>query len=195
MVRKWFMMLTILLLALSLTACKPAPPEQEEVYPTLPEFDQTQTPAQQLSSAIEKTGLQNTYEVRYGIITSRDGQTDEIARTQSVSPDQPLNRTALSEYLPMLPNRDGFLSDFCGSPLRIIPSNTGVLRYQLSELDWETASAMMYTGPMQSEYENMLCEIALEVDGDGRMSRVEIILSLENEKQITFLEFTFPDGI
>ena len=48
------------------------------------------------------------------------------------------------EFAPGLPDREDFLSGFCAMPLRAIHSNTGVIRYEIAELDGVTAGALLY---------------------------------------------------
>lgn len=194
MIRKFFVVIAVVLLTVCMTACKQDVPEPEQSYPTLPEFDVNRTPAQQLEDAIDKTQQQNTYEICYGMVTAREGQSDEASRTQKVTPQQPLDRDALIAYLPLLPSREGFVADFCNSPLRIIPSNTGTIRYQLSDLEWKDAAAMLYGQAPEGDFSEALCEIAMEVDAQGRLSRLEIVLNQDDEELTVFLELTFAEN-
>ena len=194
MTRKCLFVLVILLLAFGVAACKKAAPEQDQTDPTLPDFDVEQSPAQQLAAAVDKTRQQNTYDIRYGVVTTCDGKSEEHSQTQAVSPEKPLDEAVMLAYLPQLPDRQEFLEDFCNRPLRIIPSNTGLLRYQLTELAWDDAAALLYSREPEHDFDGANCEIALEVDAQGRLSRLEIIVEMEAEKRTYFVDMTFRDS-
>lgn len=194
MIRKYLCILAVMCLMFSASGCKTAQPQpQEQPYPTLPDFQEDMTPLQQLTAAIEKTRGQGEYEVRYGTNTVRDGQVEENSRLQSVSLQNPLDRDDMYEYLPLLPQKDGFLEEFCGRSMQVVPSNTGILRFQLADLEWEEAWQMMYDREPEGEFPQERCEIAFEVDAAGCFSGFEIIMTQEEETVKVFLSITFPE--
>lgn len=184
----------VLALVLALTACSIRPEEPEPSTPTLPSFPQTLTPEQQLSAAMGKTMAQERYEIRYGTRTFAGEEAVEDARSQSVSQGSGLDRELMYEFAPGLPDREDFLSGFCAMPLRAIPSNTGVIRYEIAELDGVTAGELLYIDSRDMEPAGTLWTVAVTVDAAGRFSGLEIIGETQTETIVLFLELTFPDG-
>lgn len=196
MLRKYLCILAVLCLVLSVSGCKKEAPEQEEQsYPTLPEFREDLTPVQQLTAAIEKTRQQGKYDVRYGTKRTCDGQTEENSLLQAVTVQKPMNLDALYEYLPTLPRKDGFVQEFCELKLRVVPSNTGTLRFQMSQLAWEDAWQIMYDQKPEMEEDPSECEIAFEVDGAGRLSEFELIMTMGEETLTVFVAVTFTEDV
>lgn len=197
MLRKYLCILAVLCLVLTVSGCKKEAPEQgqEQSYPTLPEFREDQTPVQQLTAAIAKTREQGKYDVRYGTKRTRDGQTEENSLLQTVTVQKPLNLDGMYEYLPVLPRKDSFIQEFCEKKLRVIPSNTGILRFQMSQLEWEDAWQMMYDQKPENAEDPAECEIAFEVDGAGRLSGFELTMTMTEETWTVFVTVEFPEDI
>lgn len=195
MIRKCLCILVTLCLALGVCGCKTPQPESkpEQTHPTMPEFREDLPPAQQLTDAIEKTRAQETYEVCYGTKRLCDEKNEEDSFCQSVTKREPLNWDIMFKDLPILPEKEDFIQIFCGKSLRVIPSNTGLLRFQMSDLEWEEAWPMMYNQEPEGEFEQAICEIAFEVDASGRLSGFEVIMSMEEETLTVFLSIAFPE--
>lgn len=193
MTRKYLYVLAALLLALALSACTQQQTEAETSYPTLPSFPEEQTPAQQLSAAIGKTASEESYVIRYGTVTSSGEETMETAWSQDVSPAQPLDRDTVYEKVAYLPTCEDFLESFCSRSLRAVPSNTGVIRYQLTDLTWEDVCSLLYKEIPEGDFEDARCAVVMEVDAAGRFSRLEVTMETENDVFTAFLSLTFPD--
>lgn len=145
-------LILILALVLTLTACaEPAVPT-EDTTPTPPTVSTQQTPYEILSAALSKTMAAEELTVE----VTKNGET----RRHSGTPEEAL--AAAKQWI----QNPNFLADFCATPLRAIPSNTGVIRYELSELTAAELSALL--GAEFSTED--ACSIALEVDADGALS-------------------------
>ena len=192
MTRRFGYILVTMALLLSLWACAAPPEPSEPDYPTLPTIPQELTPEQQLFAAITKTEGEASYIIRYGMTLSAGEELTEDAGSQEVSPENPLDRDAMYEKASFLPNRADFLEAFCALPLRAIPSNTGVLRYELRDLSPETAGELLYSRTTEWA-EDGIVSICLEVDAAGRLSGFEIIIETSLEIKTLFLELTFPE--
>lgn len=193
MTRKWFCSLLAIFIVLAISACAPQYTEPEASYPTLPSFPEEQSPAQQLEAAIAKTEAEESYEICYGTVRQSEEENTEDSDSQTVSKDSPLNLEEMYEKLPYLPDNENFLQDFCNRSLRAIPSNTGIIRYQLTDLSWEDAQSLLYSQPREGEFDEAMCAVALELDADGRFSQLEITMETENAEFTVFLTITFPD--
>ena len=192
MTRKFGYILAAVAVLLALAACgsqSPAPTEPD--HPTLPTIPQSQTPAQLLAAAIAGTEAAEAYDIRYGYRTAED---QEQAHTQSVSSQHPLDREALTQALPELPDRDDFLEQFCNRSLWAIPSNTGSIRYQLGDLTWEDARSLLYNQTRDNPFEGAQWTITLETDASGRLSGFELTGVLEGEAKTTFFSIAYPDS-
>lgn len=193
MIRKYLCILSVLCLILLAAGCKKEQPATEQSYPTLPEFREDLTPLQQLSAAIEKVRAQRVYDIQYGTKVNRQSQTEENSRIQNVSPEKALDRVSMMDFLPYLPQKDGFLDAFCNNSLRIIPSNTGLMRFQLSDLTWEQTAQMMYDQIPEGAPDQASCEIAFEIDAHGRLSKFEVSMTMDEETLTAFLSISFPE--
>lgn len=193
MTRKYLCLLMILLMAMLTAACSETEPEPEETAPTLPAIREEWTPLQQLQDALDQTREQGCYTIRYGTIITRQDDKDEAAQTQSVTPQTPVDLEAIYQYLPQLPSRGDFLENFCNQPLRAVPSNTGVIRYLVSNLEWEEASQLLYGKATQPIYEAPLCQLTLEVDELGRLTGFELEVAGEEEQVTYYISITFAE--
>ena len=191
MTQRFGCILLAAVLLLTLAACKTQYEEPTgPTEPTLPSVPLDQTPAQQLSAALHKTGAQDRYEVRYGTRNAAGENTD----TQSVSQSRPLDRDELYAKAPELPDREDFLDQFCGRSLMVNPSNTGVIRYLLMGLSWEDARSLLYSGEREAPLEDAIWTVTLTVDGEGRFCEFEFTGQREGESWSAFLTITFPDS-
>lgn len=195
MTRSYRFVIAALALCLMLSACAdaPAPETTDPGYPTLPSFPQQQSPAQQLSAAVDKTKAEKSYGIQYGIHRQIGAETSEDSHSQAVTPEQPLDWNALYGQLPQLPEDSGFLERFCQRPLRAIPSNTGVIRYVVADLTGEDAQVLLY-GKSSQTIEKANWTVALEVDAAGRLIGFEMISEGEEEIQTVFLRISFPEN-
>lgn len=193
MTRRFGYMITACALLLALSACTASPAGSEPSYPTLPSFPQEQTPAQQLAAAIDKTRAAKSYLIQYGTRTCLGEEITQEDASQSVSQDSPLNWDEILIKLPGLAIHEGFMEAFCGRPLRAIPSNTGIIRYEVSDLSWEDARELLYADNRETENPEMRWTVALVVDAAGRLSEFEITSEGEGETRTVFLSITFPE--
>ena len=194
MTRQYRLIWVALALLLTLTACSTQPEAQVPSEPTLPSFPQALTPEQQLSAALDKTVAEECYEIVYGTRTLADGETVEDKQTQSVSKPNRLDREHMYAHIPGLPDREDFFSLFCAMPLRAVPSNTGVIRYEVPELDGKAAGHLLYKDSRTMDPADGLWTVALTVDAAGRFSGLEIIGETQTETIILFLELSFPEN-
>lgn len=142
----------LLLLILMLTGCaQPAAPT-EDTTPTPPSIPTQQTPYELLSATLDKTLAADTLTLEI----TESGET--LHHTDS--PDR-----LLPHVRQWIPN-EVFLQAFCALPLHAIPSNTGVIRYELSNLTAADLSALLGR-EITAEGE---CAIALEVNESGCFS-------------------------
>ena len=183
-----FRILTSCLLALLLlAACSRQLPPTQDTEPTLPSFSQEKTPLELLTEAVEKSKNTPSATVRYGTVTHQGEQKQEQIHAQSVSADCPLNLDAIRADLPDFPTNENCLADFCAGRIRVIPSNDGTFRYELPELTWDALWALMH-GPSTpddryGDYTQILCTAAIDIDPQGRISRLEFITELFSEAQ------------
>lgn len=193
MTRRICVLLAVLLM-ITLAACTPKYEIEEAECPTLPSFSQELTPQQQLESGLGKTENEPEYEIRYGMICKSGEETTENEQVQRVDPNGLLDRQLMYEQLPYLPNNEAFLQEFCNRRLQAVPSNTGVIRYQLTDLGWEDAHALLYARTPEAVPEEGVWGIFMDLDANGRFSRLEITVEMEEELFTAFLRITFPDG-
>lgn len=155
------LMASIMLLA----ACaeEPAFTIPENPDGTLPSFPEEKSPLENLTEAARKTENAANAEVVYGRIV--DGQ-EEI----------------LENYENFITN-DNFLEDFCELRLMASPSNTGKIRYEVRELSRDRLYALLYgeslgESAFYGTFAKEDCTIAVEVDGEGYLSRIEYAVNL-----------------
>jgi hypothetical protein len=94
---------------------------------------------------------------------------------------------------PELAVRQNFLEQFGNQSLRIIPSNTGIIRYELSYLSWEDAEPLLYGDGRDAPFVDAHWTVSLTVDAAGRLSGFEITSEREEETRTVFLSITFPE--
>lgn len=148
-----FLLISVLILALAACAA-PSEPTYDTI-PTPPSISQEKTPFEMLSAALEQTVALEQLRLEY----CRDGESFYCVG----SGDEVLDTA--EEWIP---NPD-FLADFCVLPLNAIPSNTGIIRYQVTGLTADELSALLGIEVPDSED----CTVALEVDARGYLVRFE----------------------
>ena len=193
MTRKIGYLLVPLALLLLMAACQPKYEEPEVTDPTLPSISLDQTPVQQLAAAIEKTEAEEKFDIRYGIKTRVGEETAEDVHSQTVTEDQSFDRDRMWGKAPELAVRQNFLEQFGNQSLRIIPSNTGIIRYELLYLSWEDAEPLLYGDGRDAPLVDAHWTVSLTVDAAGRLSGFEITSEREEETRTVFLSITFPE--
>ena len=194
MTQRFGCILAAVALLLTLTACKnryeePTGPSE----PTLPSVALDQSPAQQLAAAIDKTKAAKEFELHFGTRTGEGEALREDGHSQWVSPSQPPDMQGLYELAPELPDRADFLEHFCGQALTVSPSNTGMIRYLLTGMEWEQTQSLLYEGPREAPLQDAFWTVTLGVDGEGRFSEFEITGQREGERWSVFLTVIFPE--
>lgn len=180
-------------MALSLALCGCAPeytPQPTTTYPTLPSFPQEQTPLEQLRGAMSAAWSQETYTITWGQVRS-DQASGGTERSQTVTAQTPADWQAVFAEVPLLKLQQNFPEDFCSRPLRAIPSNTGIIRYQLTGLSREDAVQLLYGGDCAAEFDS--CEIAIEIM-EGLFTRLEIQFFAGDTASTVYLSFDYPDS-
>lgn len=181
-------------LLLSLTACARTPAEETDEYPTLPSISENQTPLEQLQSAVTETNNAGKCTIDYGTIRKTADTSNDDRFSQALSDAQALDRTAMYADVPLLPNNPDFLRDFCSQPIRVIPSNTGTLRYQLSELSWNEMAALMYTHAPEETFPQAICAVAMDIDAHGRLHHLELTIEADKQTLTVYLTVSFDES-
>ena len=181
-------------LLLALSACKSEYHIPEDSYPTLPSFPEEKTPLQQLEAAFAATAAAGSRTVHYGTVCGTGEEATEDMHVQTVSEARPFDREALYAAAAYFPDNDNFLSDFCSQSIQAIPSNTGIIRYQLTGLSWEDASCLLFAQPHGDELDQALCAVSIDLDAQGRFCRLEVTVETGDSLNTTFLSITFSDS-
>lgn len=178
------------LLMLALCGCAPEYTLPTSTFPTLPSVPLEQTPLEQLTAAMSAAWAQETYTVTWG-----QAQSDQVSggaeRSQTVTADAPINWQVIYSQIPALQLHDGFPEAFCSSPLRIIPSNTGIIRYQLSDLSRADALQLLYGQDREAEFDT--CQVAIETL-EGMFTRLELQFTTGETVTTYYLTFDYPDS-
>lgn len=191
MTRSYSILMTVVAICLLLCACAPTQELPEPSEPTLPSFSLEQTPFQQLSAALLQTKAEESFDIRYGTRTQAGEEITEHANSLTVSEDQPLNWETLYAALPELPDREDFLERFGAEPLRVIPSNSGVIRFETDQMSAQEAWELLYSdGDSQGDG---VWSVALAIDAAGRLREFEITAQREDEIRTVFLSLSFPE--
>ena len=169
------LLLTLLAVLLILSACvRPSAPS-EDTTPTPPSIQTTKTPLELLTEAITNTKNAGATSVQYGIISTTGDDKQENLYTQTLSPDHPLDWDALYAQISDFPTNKNLLSDFCSKSLRAIPSNTGTIRYEVTDLTGAEMSALLYG--QAADNQNTIGTVAMEVDASNRFTRLECLFT------------------
>lgn len=193
MTRRFGYILVAVALILVLAGCKTQHEVSKPTDPTLPSIPLNQTPVQQLATAISKAECEECYDIRYGTKTLVGAQKTEDAHSQSVSANLPIDWDEMFAKVPELEVRQDFLERFGNCPLRIIPSNTGIIRYEVSALSWEDAKELLFGDSREEAYADARWSVSLTVDAAGRLSDFEITSEREEEARTVFLSIAFPE--
>lgn len=172
----------------SLSACAPAA-EPEDEGPTLPSISKEQTPLEQLEAAIAKTHSAGPCKLRYGVMHKVGEETTEESFSQSGE----INWQKLYGEVPNFPDNPALIRNFCSLPLRVIPSNTGTIRYQLTDLTRQELERLVYAQPRDEEA-TAVCALVMDVDADGRLFYFEMSMETEQETVTVFLSVIFPES-
>lgn len=158
----------LLILALALAGCKksPLPTRPTFTEPTLPTIDQSLTPQQMLSAAVDTAKASSAYVLKYGYTQLIGDQDDRQICTQSVTIDnqgrytskvdlavtkngKPVHNETLYTFTAEEDSAAVFrhigldnlnphlLADFSAMPLRAIPSNVGAIRFLSDDFSLE----------------------------------------------------------
>lgn len=192
--KRYCFLLVAALLTGIFTGCAPKNDLPENTIPTLPSFPQEQTPLQQLEAAIQKTTDAETFTITYGTTTTAGDKVEEITRSQVVSAAQPLDRDDLYEVAQLLPSNENFLQEFCSLRIRAVPSNTSVIRYQVTDLTHADANQLLFCRAMYRDADSTTWSIAMDLDGQGRFSYLEVTAVSESETISAFICITFPES-
>ena len=191
---KYLPLLTVLIL-FSLTACTKQEPTGEDTTPTLPTFATHKTPWELLNEAIENTKAAASCTVRYGTVEKQGDTTTENIHSQTVTSEHPFDTDTLYQDVPSFPANEDFIADFCAMPLRVIPSNDGTFRYELSELSWDEFCSLMYgsttPAPMYEAFSQAQCIAAIDVDDHNRLYRLECTAVLGGAEDAPARSLTF----
>lgn len=179
-------------LLLTLTACRSEPDTPEDEFSTLPSFPAELTPLEQLREAIRATQNSGNRTVRYGTIRKTGDKTEEVTYSQSVSDTRSFDREALYEAVELFPSNEDFLQDFCSRRIQAIPSNTGVVRYQLTQLSYSDAQQLLFARALFRQTDDSVWSVHIDLT-DGRFSRLEVTVDTGEETLTAFLYVTSPD--
>ena len=194
---KKLLMIFLLTAVLMLSACTQPDADMQDTIPTLPSIQASKTPLELLTEAVDTTKNNSTYTIVYGTITTIGEDTTEDLHTQQISPTHPLDWDALYTAVPDFPTNKNLLSDFCAGPLRAIPSNTGTIRYERTDLTHAEMDLLMYDQASETE-DHTIGTAAIEVDENNHFTRIEFLLEHYGangalQRAVTIaLSITFP---
>lgn len=169
------LLFTLLATAVIFSACAHPNDVPQDTTPTPPSIQTTKTPLELLTEAVTNTKNAGVTCVQYGIISTTGDDKQETIYTQPLSPDHPLDWDTLYAQISDFPTNKNLLSDFCSKGLRAIPSNTGTIRYEVTDLTSADMSALLYGQPADSQ--NHIGTIAIEVDANNRFTRLECLFT------------------
>jgi hypothetical protein len=172
-------------LMLALCGCAPEYTLPTSTFPTLPSVPLEQTPLEQLTAAMSAAFAQEAYTVTWG------ADPEGAEHSQSVTAEAPIDWSAIYGEIPALQLADSFPEAFGSSPLRIIPSNTGIIRYQLSDLSRADALQLLYGGDSEAEFDT--CQVAIETL-EGLFTRLELQFTAGETVTTCYLTFDYPES-
>ena len=178
------------LLTLALCGCASEYTQPTSTFPTLPSVPLEKTPLEQLTDALTAAFAQDTYTVTWSQVQS-DSVSGGAERSQSVTAEAPIDWQVIYSEIPLLQLADSFPEAFCSSPLRIIPSNTGIIRYQLSDLSRTDALHLLYGRDLEAEFDT--CQVAIETL-EGLFARLELQFTTGETVVTYYLTFDYPDS-
>ena len=158
----------LLILVLALAGCKKSPQPSSPAYtePTLPTIDQSLSPQQMLSAAVDTAKASSAYVLKYGCTQLIGDQDDREICTQSVTIDdqgrytskvtlavtkngKPVknetlytftnepNSSTVFQHIGLNKLNPNLLADFSAMSLLAIPSNVGAIRFLSDDLTME----------------------------------------------------------
>lgn len=186
--------LFLLAAVLVLSACARPSITWEDTTPKPPTIQTSRTPLDLLTEAVTNTQNAEACTVQYGTITKTGEDTSKELYIQNISADQPLDRDILYQQVPDFPTNEHLLSDFCSQGLQVVPSNTGTLRYELTDLAAPELDALMYGQTTEAtDAPDAVGTAAITVDENNRISRLEFVLEYSAEHTVTIvLIVSFP---
>jgi hypothetical protein len=170
------LIISLLVAVLALSACAQPTDKPRETIATPPTIQTSKTPLDLLTEAINNT-KSAACTIQYGTVTIDGDDTAERFHTQQIDPAHPFDWDALYSAVPDFPTNENLLSDFCSGALQAIPSNTGIIRYERTDLSGAELSALLY-GKSAGAL-NAIGTIAIEVDASNRFTRLEFILEYD----------------
>lgn len=191
---KKLLFLSILTAVLILPACARSSVQWQDTTPMPPTIQTSKTPLELLTDAVTNTQNAGQRAVQYGTITTAGEETTKSLHTQTISADHPLDWATLYQQVPEFPTNESLFADFCTQNLQAIPSNTGTVRYELTDLTGPELEALMYGQVTEStDVPDAVCTAAIEVDKDNRLTRLEFKLEQNEQNAVTFvLIVSFP---
>lgn len=182
----------LLVMVLILSACAGPVNAPQDTTPTPPTIQTTKTPLELLTEAVSNTQNAGACTVQYGIVTTAGEDQQKTLYTQALSPEHPLNWDTLYTQVPDFPTNEHLLPDLCSKSLQAIPSNTGVIRYQVTDLTDAEMSALLYG--QAGDNQNITGTVAIEADASNRFTRLELIWELDAQNTVTiFLSMQFSE--
>ncbi len=173
--KKIILLLIPLLLLLSGCGEEPEDPTPTYTAPTLPSFDETRSPQQQLTDAVSALETARSYRVSFG--------TGEDLQTQTVTP--PMDDALRTKLKALIPNED-FLAELSRQNITFSPSNTGSFKVVLSGLSGEAFTAL--TG-VATDSES--CSVTLVIAAEGYLSLLRLDMDDDNANVIRFDQVTY----
>jgi len=180
MVKRLF--LTLLTAALLLSACARPTNAPQDTTPTPPSIQASKTPLELLTEAVTNTKNAGACTMQYGTITTIGDDKKETLYTQTLSPEHPLDWDTLYAQIPDFPTNEHLLSDFCTHSLQAIPSNTGIIRYEVTDLTGAEMSALLYA--QAADEQDIIGTVAIEVDASNRFVRLECLFDQYDQNDI-----------
>lgn len=180
--------IALLVAVLLCTACARPADTPQDTTPTLPSIQTNKTPLELLTEAITNAKNADNFTIQFGTITTTGDDAVKDLHTQQISPAHPLDWDALYAAVPQLPTNEQFLTDFCSGSLRAIPSNTGIIRYELAELTQSEMDTLMYGQASETpDPSTLVGTAAIEVDEHNRFTRLELVLERDAQSTVTIL--------
>ncbi len=166
--KKWILVFLALLPILA--GCGKEAEELSPTYtiPTLPSFDEAQSPLVKLNDAVDVLKNAQSYQITF--------DTGEGSQTQTVIP--PMDAESLAQVKALVPN-ENFLADLCSEQITVSPSNTGSFTFMRNGLTGDEFSAITGINTQANS-----CSVSLTIAPEGYLSRLE----LQMDDTVTFLQ-------
>ena len=164
-------LILILTAVLCLTGCAnnvPTQPTDGYTAPTLPQFDQSQSPEYHLQSIFDAL-KGKTFTIHHGADWEKD-----LNMT-------PCDTKTLRQLIP----NDNLAADFCKKSMMVVPSNDGSFSYQLTDLSVEEACALICARPLTeaeqstlSGYTDAAADLTISTDTDRVFQELKLTVTL-----------------